>query len=301
MADLTHVAGFVHLQVNGIAGIDVATADGDEWDRIDAALAASGVTTWCPTLTTRADYAGPLARIAAAMQRPGPRPRIAGIHLEGPFLGSQHGAHRSDLVRSIDMEWLKSLPPGVRIVTLGPEQPEAVAATEHLTARGTLTAIGHTGASADRVNEVVAAGATVATHVFNAMTPLGHRQSGPVGAALTNDNLTASVIADGRHLSQEARKIVFRCKPPDRVIVVSDQVAGVATMPDGTLAGGTATMDGAVRYLVDIGIEPQNALWAAGRNAARLVGVEDRDDFVVLDDELNVTAAYVDSECIYER
>jgi N-acetylglucosamine-6-phosphate deacetylase len=106
--------GFVDLQVNGHDDVDCATADGDDWDRMDDLLIAQGVTGWCPTLVTAPldRYAGPLARIQAAADRRRPgRPTILGAHLEGPFLGGAPGAHRREHIVPIDLDWLAALPP----------------------------------------------------------------------------------------------------------------------------------------------------------------------------------------------
>src|SRR4051794_36024017 len=141
------VPGFVDLQVNGIDDIDVAHADGEDWDRLDRLLLAQGVTTWCPTLVTAPldRYARPLERIADAMARPpAPRPTIAGAHLEGPFLGLAPGAHPRDLIVPVDLDWLGALPHHVAMVTLAAEQEDAVAATQLLTDAGRLVSIGHT-------------------------------------------------------------------------------------------------------------------------------------------------------------
>src|SRR4051812_43136326 len=141
--DRTIAPGFVDLQVNGIDDVDVAHArtDGD-WDRLDAALLAQGVTTWCPTLVTAPldAFAAPLARVAerAHASTGSARPHIAGAHLEGPFLGGAAGAHPKHLIRPPDLDWLRALPDIVRVVTLAPEQPGALEAIQLLTARGTV-------------------------------------------------------------------------------------------------------------------------------------------------------------------
>src|SRR3954454_6116396 len=126
--DRTLVPGLVDLQVNGIDDVDVASAQGRDWERLDELLLAQGVTTWCPTLVTAPleRYALPLQRIAEAAARPpGGRPEIAGAHLEGPFLGGKPGAHPADLIIEPDLGWLAGLPPIVALVTMAPEAPRA--------------------------------------------------------------------------------------------------------------------------------------------------------------------------------
>ena len=122
------VPGFVDLQVNGIDDVDIAHAAGSGWERLDELLLAQGTTTWLPTWVSSPleRYSAALARIAAAMSRPGSgRPTIAGVHLEGPFLGGARGAHPERFVIPVDLDWLAALPAWVRLMTLGPEQPAA--------------------------------------------------------------------------------------------------------------------------------------------------------------------------------
>src|SRR5205823_3905995 len=162
---------------NGVDDVDVAHARDSDWTRLDALLLAQGVTTWVPTLVTAPldSFAAPLARIAEAAARRGARPAIAGAHLEGPFLGEMHGAHPSDLVRALDLEWLAALPETVALVTLGPEQVRAVDAIRLLRERDVLVALGHSAATFEEAEAAVDAGARLVTHCFNGMPSLHHR------------------------------------------------------------------------------------------------------------------------------
>ena len=130
--EVSLVPGFVDLQVNGHDDVDVATADGADWDRLDGLLLAQGITTWCPTLVTMplARFAAPLERIGAAMRRPATgRPTIAGAHLEGPFLGGAPGAHRRDWVIDVDMPFLAGLPEWARGAASGSRTPTISSST----------------------------------------------------------------------------------------------------------------------------------------------------------------------------
>ena len=311
--------GFVDLQVNGIDDVDVATADGDDWARLDALLLAQGTTTWCPTLVTNRleAYAAPLARIATAMHRPGAlRPEIAGVHLEGPFLGRAHGAHRSGLVLPVDLDWLAALPAHVAMVTLGAEQVDAAAATALLRERGVLVSIGHTTADDDELDRAAAAGATMVTHLYNAMSGLHHRQPGVAAWALTHDSVAAGLIADGVHVHPRMLRLAFTALGPDRVVLVTDAVGwrarsagpvqlelrdGAPRLADGTLAGSALTMDAAVRTCVAAGVPLEQALHAASTVPARLLGLTDRGciargrraDLVALDAHLQVAGVWV--------
>ncbi len=318
--------GFVDLQVNGIDDVDVARADGAAWERLDRALAAQGTTTWCPTLVTMPleRYAAPLQRVAAAAAREGAaRPRIAGAHLEGPFLGAAPGAHPADLVAPVDLAWLAALPRHVALVTLGPEQPEAVAAITELRRRGVLVALGHTTATHHQVAAALTAGAGLATHLFNAMTGLHHREPGVAASILTHPTAAASLIADGVHVHPRMIDLAFRLLGDDRAVLVTDAVAwragtigpvrlelrdGAPRLPDGTLAGSALTMDGALRTCVTAGVDLARALRAASTTPARLLGLAGRGelrvgadaDLVALDRDLAVTHTWVGGRAAHQ-
>lgn len=308
------VPGFVDLQVNGIEDIDVAAASGADWERLDALLAAQGVTTWCPTLVTMPlhHYGRPLAAIGAASARPqGGRPAIAGAHLEGPFLGDAPGAHPSELIVPVDLEWLSMLPPHVAVVTLGAEQPLASEATRLLTSAGRLVAIGHSRATEAQFDAVVQAGARLVTHLFNAMSGLHHRSPGVAAFAITEPGVSTSLIADAVHVHPRMLALAFQAVGADRAVLVTDSVAwragtagvigltlagGAPRLPDGTLAGSALTMDAAVRNCVAAGVPAEHAIQAASRNPARLLGLSDRGtisvgqraDLVALSPELEI-------------
>ena len=316
------VPGFVDMQVNGIDDVDVAVADGGDWDRLDTLLLRQGVTSWCPTLVTMPieRYLRPLGRIAAAMARPAARrPSLVGAHLEGPFLGRSPGAHPIDLIVPIDLAWLAALPAHVAVVTLAAEQALAVDAIRLLTAAGRLVSIGHTQASLDEFDAAVAAGARLTTHLFNGMSGVHHRDPGVAAFALTNPDVSASLIADDVHVHPRVVRLAAQALGPERMVLVTDAVAwragsvgpigmefrdGAPRLRDGTLAGSAVTMDDAVRRCVAAGVSSEQALWAAGRNPARLLGLHDRGsiapgrraDLVALSPGLQVEQVWVAGE-----
>lgn len=313
-SDVVHlVPGFVDIQVNGAAHVDVATATGDDWDDLDAVLAAQGTTTWLPTVTTRPldSYPAVLDRITDAMRREGARPEIAGVHLEGPFLGQAHGAHRSSWVTPIDDDFLDGLPSIVRLVTLGAENPGAPNATRALTSRGIIVSIGHSTPSSTQIDDVVAAGAKLVTHLFNAMSGIHHRDAGLALAALTDDRLQMSLIADGVHVSPRAMNLAWRARS-ESIILITDAVGwnapsadvsivdGAPRLRDGTLAGSCLTMDGAIRNSVAAGADLRSAVMAASTRPAQLLSLHDRGaiapglraDLVGLDDDLRVMTTW---------
>lgn len=324
--DVVVAPGFVDLQVNGVEDVDCGSATGDDWIRAGAHLAATGVTGWLPTLVSQplAAYVEPLASIAAAMTADRPAPAVLGAHLEGPFLGGRPGAHRAEHVVPIDPAWLDALPAVVRLVTLAPEQAGAAAAIGRLTDRGVLVSLGHSHADLDTVARAFDAGARMVTHLFNGMGPLHHREPGIVGAALADDRVAAGLIADGVHVHPSLFRTVFRAKGADRVALVTDAVAwqagslaearvqvvdGAPRLRDGTLAGSVLTMDGAVRNVVDAGVDLADAVRAASTTPASLLGdtlrgriaVGSRADLVVLgSDDLGVRRTIVGGQTVWE-
>jgi N-acetylglucosamine-6-phosphate deacetylase len=309
--DRTLVPGFVDLQVNGVDDVDVRTADGRDWDHIADALARGGTTTWCPTLVTSPldRYRTPLSRIEQAATRAtapaaGNRhPTIAGVHLEGPFLGVMPGAHPVDLIVPIDAAWLDALPPIVRIVTLGAEVDGATRAIESLHERGIVAGIGHSAATLEEAARAIDAGARLVTHCFNAMPPLHHRAPGLVGAALSDTRVVASVIADLVHVHPVVLTVALRAKGPDGIALVTDAVPrGHTRRPDGTLAGSNITMADGFRNVVEqCGATLTTAARAASTTPARLLGLADRGrlaaglraDIVALDADLAVAGTWI--------
>ncbi len=320
--------GFVDLQVNGMDDVDVAVADGPDWERLDDLLAATGVTAWLPTLVSqRLERYGPaLERIAAARDRGGPGPSVLGAHLEGPFLGDRTGAHDPRAVIPIDRAWLDQLPDVVALVTLGAEQHAALEAIASLARRGVVVSIGHSGASAERASEAFDAGASMVTHLFNAMAPLHQREPGVAGAALADDRVAAGLVADLVHVHPALVRTAFRAKGAHRIALVTDAVAwraghlavarvtlvdGAPRLADGTIAGSALTMDAAVRNTVDAaGVPLADALTAASTTPADLLGDASRGrivpgaraDLVVLErDDLAVRRTLVGGEVAWER
>jgi N-acetylmuramic acid 6-phosphate etherase/N-acetylglucosamine-6-phosphate deacetylase len=294
--------GLIDLHNNGAFGVDFCTATPEQWDDVIAALAECGVTSVLPTIITaplEAIHAA-AARIQTAMERHG---AILGLHLEGPFLApAKRGAHRKDWLQIPGPENLDALLASLalqnilRVITLAPELPGALAAISRLGATGVTVSLGHTNATAGQMREAAAAGATLVTHVFNAQSPLGHRAPGAPGIALTDPRLNPCLIADALHVDPDILALAFAACP--RAIAVTDSIAlaglppgtsqnfggapatlvpdGLARRPDGTIAGATITLDEAIRRLIAVGIPPQVALAAATSRPADALNLPDR-------------------------
>jgi N-acetylglucosamine-6-phosphate deacetylase len=324
------VPGLLDIQVNGAFGGDFADP-GADLALICRAMPRFGVTGFAPTIVTSppAIYPAALANL-----RRSPRAgeaRILGVHLEGPFISPEHhGTHDSTLLRLPDIgeaeAWLGA--GDVRLVTLAPELPGALDLVSFLVERGVCVAIGHTDATWDQAAAAAAAGATIATHLFNAMRPLRHRDPGVVGYVLES-GLVAGFIGDGRHLAFETIRLLARVKAPDGLFLVTDALAGlgkprgryvlagreylsdgvVGRLPDGTLSGSLLPLNLALRNLVErAGMSPAVAVRAATLNPARAIGLEGQAgrievgraaDIAVLRDDWSVEATLVGGELAY--
>ena len=311
--------GFVDLQVNGFAGVDVAAADLDGYRRMATALAATGVTAYQPTLVSLPEdaYAAPLkaARVAQAESLD---VHLLGLHLEGPFLSPlRFGAHDPANLREPDPAFLMRLRDQgpVSHVTLAPELPGALDLIADLRPSGVTVACGHSDADARTAHAAFDRGARAVTHLFNAMRPFGHRDPGIAGVAIARPDVVVTVIADGVHLAPETLTLVHEAKR-GRLALITDAIAatgrgdgptvlgdrtvtvreGVARLADGTIAGSMLTMDAAVRALVAAGATTTAAVHAATRVPAELAGRPELGtlapgtvaDIAVLDDALRV-------------
>jgi N-acetylglucosamine-6-phosphate deacetylase len=292
----TAAPGFVDLQVNGFAGVDLLAAHPSGYARVGEALARTRVTAYQPTFITAdpGTTVAALELLAQVVDDTVTGPRILGAHLEGPFLSPRRsGTHPSGRLLEPDQNLVDGfLAAGpVRTVTLAPELPGALELIERLTAREVVVACGHTDADAATAHAAFDRGARAVTHLFNAMRPFSHRDPGVAGAALARADVAVPVIVDRIHLAPEAVMLVWRAAGR-RMLLVTDATAA-AGMPDGTfqlgevevekrglevhradgtLAGSALTMDAAVRTAVDMGVPVADALYAASTAPARLLG-----------------------------
>jgi N-acetylglucosamine-6-phosphate deacetylase len=281
-SDLVLAPGFVDLQCNGGWGIDLAAEPERLWE-LGALLPRTGVTAWLPTIVSGPDECIERALTTLA-QRPhgylGAAP--LGLHLEGPMLSAERrGAHPLGALREPNecsvASWTRER--GVAMVTLAPELPGAMAAIGELCASGVVVAAGHTGADTATMVAAVDAGVTMVTHLFNAMVPFAHREPGPIGVALTDERVTAGLIADGVHVHPTAVAVAWAALAPDRLALVTDAVAalgvqaGPAYSEGGVLQGSALPMDEAVRNVVAFtGCSATDAIAAATSVPARVIG-----------------------------
>jgi N-acetylglucosamine-6-phosphate deacetylase len=333
------VPGFVDVHVHGVDGSDVLDAP-DALTKIAAGLPKYGVTAFCPT--TVACSAAVLERTLDSVRHLRAQPsalgaQVIGAHLESNFVnpeykGAQPGEYlyrpSSEEAEPILREILRSRQ-SVSVVTLAPELDGALDMIPSLAEAGIRVSLGHSGASFEIAAAAVDAGARHATHLFNRMPPLHHRDPGLAGAVLTRDEVAAEIICDGMHVRSPMIQIAIAAKGPDRIMAITDGTAasglgeggvaslggrricvrhGAAYLDDGTMAGSVATMDLVFRFLVrHVGLSLSAASRLCSLTPAAALALHDRGaivkgvvaDLVVLDRELAVRQTYVAGRLAY--
>lgn len=292
------VPGFVDMHTHGGGGASVVGADPHAVRTFVEAHRRHGTTSVVASLVT--DFYDALesdVRTLAGLTADG---LLAGIHLEGPWISSvRKGAHNPDALREPTPEavagMLEAGAGAVRMVTIAPELPRGIEAISAVVSSGAVAAVGHTDASYEVTRAAIDAGATVATHLFNAMAPITHRQPGPIVALLGDERVTVELVCDGVHLHPATVRLAYVAAGGDRVALVTDAMAaaagpdgdyrlgelgvrvehGVARLVDGgALAGSTLTMDRALRFAVTrAGFSVLDAVRASSVNPARILGL----------------------------
>ena len=314
------VPGYVDAHVHGGGGASFDTGLPEDAAAVARAHLAHGTTTIMASLVT--DEQQSLIRSLRELSALVDDGVLAGLHLEGPWLSPLHpGAHEPGLLaepgaREVDA-LLDASGGNLRMVTLAPELPGGLDAIRRLTAAGAVAAIGHTNATYDDARAALDAGATVGTHLFNAMRGLHHREPGPATALLEHPDAYVELIADGVHLHPAVLRLAATRKP-DRAVLITDAMAaagaqdgdytlgtmsvevreGVARLAGSdVIAGSTLTMAAAVRYAVRVvGLPIEHVVRAATIGPAEMLGLElvgalrpgFGADLVVLDDDLEV-------------
>lgn len=322
------VPGFLDCQVNGGGGVLFNDDPSVESIRaIGEAHRTFGTTAFLPTLIS--DDFSVIARAIRAVRDAilAGVPGVVGIHIEGPFINElRKGAHDSTKIRDLDardMALLSSLQVGRTLVTLAPEMT-TLATIRHLAHEGVVISAGHTNGTFDQVREALVNGVTGVTHLFNAMSPLGHREPGAAGAALTDPDCWCGIIVDGHHVHPAALRIALAARGGRRFMLVTDAMPNVGTAMKsfslqgrtilvedgrcvdeaGVLTGSALDMASAVRNAVSmLGVPLEEAVGMASANPAQFMGLAGeigriapglRASFVVLDDSLAVRETWID-------
>jgi N-acetylglucosamine-6-phosphate deacetylase len=307
-ADAVLAPGFIDIHIHGGAGLDVMLASVEELPRLGKFLAAHGVTGYFPTTVAAPldqtcaalDRMANMIEAAAALAQEGEvLARPLGIHLEGPFLShKRRGVHSPEnliepTIEVFDRLW-QAARGHVSVLTIAPELPGAMDVIVEAARRNVCVSIGHSDAELPVARKAVDMGARHATHTFNAMRPLDHRDPGIVAEVLTDNRITADIIADGIHLSPAVVQLFLRAKGIERAVLITDAISatgmpdgryqlgpmwvdvkdGKCTM-DGKLAGSVLTMDRAVRNVTEFaGWSLRDAVRAATLNPAQAAGLE---------------------------
>jgi N-acetylglucosamine-6-phosphate deacetylase len=301
--------GFVDIHIHGGAGQDVMSADSSGLAAVERLLSAHGVTSYFPTTVTAPldQTLAALDRLAAEIEKAEGgaaaegRARPLGIHLEGPFIShARRGVHPPEdllppTIAMFDRFWQASRG-RIRVMTIAPELEGAKEVIAEAASRKVCVSVGHSDADMNATRAAVAAGARHATHTFNAMRPLDHREPGILGDLLTDPRLSADIIADGIHLDPAIVQIFLKQKGAEGSVLITDATAATG-MPDGRyrlgslevevkngrctsegrLAGSVLTMDRAVRNVMQFAHwDLQAALRLASLNPARVGGVPEK-------------------------
>ena len=313
---------FFDVHIHGAAGHDVMEATPEALSAIGGFLASRGTGSYLATTVTAPLDAtlralSGLAKLLAAPPAGG-KARPLGIHLEGPFLSHlKRGVHPPEHLLAPDIGVFNRLQEAaeghVRLMTLAPELPGAAELTAHATARGVRVSLGHSNATAAETRAVIAAGAVSATHTFNAMRPLDHREPGILGTVLTCDSLFAELICDGVHTAREMVKLWGRAKGPRRAILMTDamsatgmpdgeyllggfavQVANGRAMAGGVLAGSVLTLDRALENFIEFtGASLEHGLRLLTTNPAAMTGLGDQAGSLAVGQPVNLVAVDV--------
>lgn len=330
--------GFIDLHMHGYGGHGFHRGQDDAREAVRR-VATSGVTTCYAALGaggSSAAIVAAVATVAEVVETDTGGARLAGIFMEGPYISvEKKGMWNPEYLRSPHVEELQALIDAsgqtIRRVNVAPELPGAIEFVCAARNAGTTVSVGHSNATYDQARAAVAAGATITTHTFNAMSQLEQREPGLVGATMTTDDLLAELILDGVHVHPATALVLWRARGPRGIALITDSAPmtglpdgayefngrdvvvrdGACRLADGTLAGSVSPFDRGLRIAADLfgGTLVDLAAIAAG-NAARAMGIDDRTgaiapgmdaDLVLLDESLHIQATIVQGRVVYSR
>jgi N-acetylglucosamine-6-phosphate deacetylase len=324
----TAVPGFIDVHIHGAGGRDVMEGSEEAVATVAKTIARHGTTSFLATTVTASpddtcrSVEGMARYIAHQFESAENKAEVLGIHYEGPFLNkARRGVHPAEWVQLPSAELLERLVKAAagkgRLITIAPELLGAVPLIKAARDAGLVVGMGHTDATYEQARAAVAQGVRHAVHVYNAMRPFSHRDTGVLGAVLTSPEVTGELIADGVHVEEPAMRILLQAKGPAGVILISDGLSatgmpdgkyklgkfeftvsgGVCRNSEGKLAGSTLTLDRALRNVVALGIPLAHAVQMLTSNPATLLGLEFKKgnlragadaDIVLLDSNLQV-------------
>lgn len=336
----TVIPGLIDVHIHGVDGADVMDSTKDALDTMAAALPKEGTTSFLATTMTQSEQA-----IEKALMNVGEyieeqsfnnKAEVLGVHLEGPFVNKKMaGAQPIQYIINpqVDLfeKWQEIAKGYIKLVTLAPEIDGGLELIRYLKASGVIASIGHSQSTFEEVSEAIEAGATHATHLFNQMSGLHHREPGVVGAVFLRDELKAELISDGVHVKPEVVKLAYKMIGSDRIILITDSMRakclkngtydlggqnvivqdGKATLSDGTLAGSILKLGDALKNMMSFtectlsdvvqmgSVNPAKQLNVFDRKGSIAIGKDA--DLVVLDSHYNVYMTFCNGRLAYDR
>ena len=299
------IPGLVDVHFHGCVGEDFSDATAEGLQKIADFELSQGVTYICPAgMTLPEDQLTKICENTAAHQaKNSGGAEVVGAHLEGPFLSmAKKGAQNGDFLHAPDIDMLRRLQKAaqgsVKLVTVAPEEPNAMEFIQGASQDGITVSVGHTAAGYDIASAAFGAGATHATHLYNGMPSLHHREPGVIGAAFDAPGTRVELICDGIHIHGSVVRLTFQMFGKERVVLISDSLRATG-MPDGrypfggqeievhgnratiadhpeTLAGSVTSLMGCLRQAVQFGIPLADAVRASSYNPAQAIGIDDR-------------------------
>ena len=326
--------GLIDVHVHGSCGADTMDQTVDAIDLISQGIAKNGVTSFLPTTMTmsREDIYGALDIVRECMNRTLNGAKVLGAHLEGPFINAIYkGAQPERYIIKPSYDFIKEYRDVIKLVTYAPEMDDNYSFTKEVKEKTDITlSIGHTNATYHQAKQAFACGCSHATHLFNAMTPLNHREPGVVGAALTSDVFT-ELIADTIHVNKELFQFILDNKGKDKMILITDSMRagcmkdgkydlggqevivkdGAARLSSGTLAGSVLTLNKAIyNFFRNTDATFDEVIHMATLNPATSIGIsaykgsleiEKDADIAIFDEEMNCYLSIVEGREVYNK
>lgn len=330
--DRSAAPGFIDVHIHGAGGHDVMEGTDTALAAVSRMIASHGTTSFLATTVTAdpeviCKSAAEISRYIGAQHSAGDsRAEVLGIHFEGPFISPvRRGVHPPEFIRlpSADLlaRFVEAAGGHAQLLTIAPELLGATPCIDAAHKAGLVVGMGHTDATYEQARAAIARGVHHAVHVYNAMRPFSHRDSGVIGAVLTTPEVTAELIADGVHVDETAMRLLLQAKGAGSVILISDGISatgmpdgmyslgglqvtvsgGVCRDAEGRLAGSTLTLDRALRNIVCLGVATGDALRMLTLNPAKLLGLEFKKgslrpgadaDIILLDESLHITQVW---------
>ena len=326
--------GLIDVHVHGSCGADIMDQTVEAIELISQGIAKNGVTSFLPTTMTmsREDIYGALDIVRECMNKTLNGAKVLGAHLEGPFINAIYkGAQPERYIIKPSYDFIKEYRDVIKLVTYAPEMDDNYSFTKEVKEKTDITlSIGHTNATYNQAKQAFACGCSHVTHLFNAMTPLNHREPGVVGAALTSDVFT-ELIADTIHVNKELFQFILDNKGKDKMILITDSMRagcmkdgkydlggqevivkdGAARLSSGTLAGSVLTLNKAIyNFFRNTDATFDEVIHMATLNPATSIGVSDfkgsleieKDaDIAIFDEEMNCYLSIVEGREVYNK